>query len=104
MNSQWLTFRILTGCLLIFLFHGCATTPPPKRPDNVCDIFREHADWYEVAAESYKKWGIPIPVMMAILHQESSYVSDAKPPRHDLLMDFPGSLAVFSLWICPGNG
>jgi hypothetical protein len=90
MNSQWLTFKILTGCLVIFLFQGCATTAPPKRLDNVCEIFREHTDWYEDAADSYKRWGIPIPVMMAILHQESRYVSDAKPPRTTCLWIFPG--------------
>jgi len=90
MNSQWLTLKILTGSLMVFLLHGCATTPPPKRLDNVCEIFREHSDWYEDAAESYKRWGIPIPVMMAILHQESKYVSDSKPPRTTCLWIFPG--------------
>ncbi|MDQ1335807.1 MAG: hypothetical protein QG552_2757 [Thermodesulfobacteriota bacterium] len=90
MNSRWLTFKILAGCLLISLLHGCATTAPPKRPDNVCDIFREHTDWYKDAAKSYQRWGIPIPVMMAILHQESRYVSDARPPRTTCLWIFPG--------------
>ena len=90
MNSQWMKLKITAGCLLILLFHGCATTPPPRRPDNICEIFREHREWYEDAAEAYKRWGIPIPVMMAILHQESKYVSDAKPPRTTCLWIFPG--------------
>jgi hypothetical protein len=90
MRFRRLTFKVVTGCLSVSLFHGCATTPPPKRPDNVCEIFREHSGWYEDAAKSYKKWGVPIPVIMAILHQESSYVSDAKPPRTTCLWIFPG--------------
>ena len=81
---------LLAGCLLVLFCHGCASTPPPKRLDNVCEIFREHSEWYEDAAESYEKWGIPIPVMMAILHQESKYVSDARPPRTTCLWIFPG--------------
>ncbi len=81
---------LFAGCLFVLFLHGCASTPPPKRLDNVCEIFREHPEWYEDAAASYKKWGIPIPVMMAILHQESRYVSDAKPPRTTCLWIFPG--------------
>ena len=90
MKLRFSIWRILTGCLLIFLVHGCATTSPPKQPDNLCEIFREHSDWYDDAAGSYRRWGIPVPVMMAILHQESSYVSDAKPPRTTCLWIFPG--------------
>jgi len=81
---------LLAGGLLVFLFHGCAGTPQPKRIDNVCEIFREHSDWYEDAFDSYQRWGIPIPVMMAIMHQESKYVSDARPPRTTCLWIFPG--------------
>ncbi|MFH1953943.1 MAG: hypothetical protein ABIL06_20290 [Pseudomonadota bacterium] len=95
LKTQWFkaSFRkcaLLAGGLLVLLFHGCASTPPPKRIDNICEIFREHSGWYEDAFESYKRWGIPIPVMMAILHQESKYVSDAKPPRTTCLWIFPG--------------
>jgi len=72
------------------LLWGCAAPSPPKRLDNICEIFRENRDWYEDAQNSYKRWGIPIPVMMAILHHESRYVSDAKPPRTTCLWIFPG--------------
>jgi hypothetical protein len=75
--------------MLMLVFHGCATTPP-RQPDNLCEIFREHTGWYDDAAASYERWGIPIPVMMAILHQESKYVSDARPPRTTCLWIFPG--------------
>ena len=89
-KTRYFATLLLAGCLLIFLFHGCAGTPQPKRIDNVCEIFRENSDWYEDAFESYKTWGIPIPVMMAILDQESKYIGDIRPPRTTCLWIFPG--------------
>ncbi len=86
------TLKVCTPALFLFLalFWGCGSPSPPKRLDNICEIFRENRDWYDDARDSYKKWGIPIPVMMAILHHESRYVSDAKPPRTTCLWIFPG--------------
>ena len=81
---------MILAFLTISTFCGCATLTPPSNPDNICEIFRENDDWYEDAADSYERWGIPIPVMMAILHQESKYVGDAKPPRTTCLWIFPG--------------
>ena len=59
---------------------GCATSPP-SNPDNICEIFREKDDWYADAADARDNWGSPIPVMMAIMHQESRFEAKAKPPR-----------------------
>jgi hypothetical protein len=89
-NAKGLICLVLAGWLSAFLVQGCASTPPPRRPDNVCEIFREHSDWYDDAAAAYERWDIPIPVMMAILHQESRYVDDARPPRTTCLWIFPG--------------
>lgn len=69
---------------------ACAAPPPPKNPDNLCRIFRENRDWYDAADDARDRWGVPIPVMMAIMHQESRFVSDAKPPRTTCLFIFPG--------------
>lgn len=82
--------RVIFAFLTFSAFCGCATFAPPSNPDNICEIFRENDEWYEDAADSYERWGIPIPVMMAILHQESKYIGDAKPPRTTCLWIFPG--------------
>lgn len=77
------------ACLLLILFHGCATAPP-KHIHNICEIFRENPKWYRSARESHKRWGTPIPVLMAIIHQESKFEADARPPRGSCLWIFPG--------------
>lgn len=68
---------------------GCASTPP-KYQDNLCHIFDEKDDWYEAAYKAQRRWGSPIPVMMAMMHQESRFVSKAKPPRSKILWVIPG--------------
>ena len=80
-------FLLLFGS---FGMYGCAGNRPPGNLDDICEIFRENPEWYDDAYDSYVRWNIPIPVMMAILHQESRYVGDARPPRGTCLWIFPG--------------
>lgn len=76
--------------LAVIVFTGCAVSPP-KDPDDICSIFEEKPDWYRDAKNSYRKWKIPIPIMMAIVYQESSFYHDALPPRTKLLGFIPWS-------------
>lgn len=83
-------FSLLLFFVTIITLWGCATPDAPRNPDNICEIFREHEEWYDDAARSREKWGIPIWVMMAVMHQESRYVADARPPRTTCLWVLPG--------------
>ena len=67
---------------------GCSSSPP-KNLNNACEIFAQKSDWYEAAYASYKKWGVPVHVQLAIMHQESKFVADAKPPRQTLFWFIP---------------
>ncbi len=80
---MWLTLSIallLTACM----------SSPPKKIHNICHIFDEKDGWYKDAKKASKRWDIPIPVNMAIMRQESSFVSKAKPPRRKILWVIPG--------------
>ena len=79
-------FCLLT---LLLLVTGC-TTSPPKDTNNLCSIFREKDDWYEDAADARENWGSSIPVMMAIMYQESRFVAKARPPRKKIFGFIPG--------------
>ena len=68
---------------------GCATSPP-EQVDNVCDIFREKSGWYSDVKESRARWGVPISVSMAFMHQESRFIATAKPPRKKIFRVIPG--------------
>jgi hypothetical protein len=82
-------FPATVSMLLLLLVGGCATAPP-KNIDNVCSIFRDKRGWYDDARDAHKAWGVPIPVLMAFVHQESRFVARAKPPRRKILGFIPG--------------
>lgn len=79
----------LLGLSCFLLLVSCATTPPPSNVENICRIFQQYPDWYWDAKHTQDKWGIPIPVQMAIIYQESSFNAKARPPRRKLLWVIP---------------
>lgn len=81
-------FKLLM-ILSLFGLGGCATQPRPNNIDNICSIFRQYPQWYADTKHTQKKWGVPIPVQMAIMHQESSFNAQARPPRKWLLGFIP---------------
>ncbi len=84
-------FVVWVLCIVTIYVSGCIGAQHVHRyQDNICEIFREKRAWYRSAHASYRRWGIPIPVMMAIIHQESRFEAKAKPPRTTCLCIFPG--------------
>jgi hypothetical protein len=65
------------------------TSVPPANPENLCAVFQEKQQWYTDANKAGKHWGVPVPVIMAIMYQESHYIEDARPPRVWLLGIIP---------------
>ena len=80
---SWVTMGVAVSLLA-----GCAT-PPPKKQDNLCSIFRENPSWYDDAIDMQEEWGTPINVAMAFVKQESSFRHDARPPKDYLLGFIP---------------
>jgi hypothetical protein len=81
--------QILALPLLAMLLSGCTATRPGN-VDNICSIFFDKDAWYEDAADASDDWRSPIPVMMAIMHQESRFDAAARPPRRKILGFIPG--------------
>lgn len=75
--------------LVLLPVAGCVTSPPTD-VSNICSMFREKSGWYDAAADAEDNWGSPIPVLMAIMHQESRFRAKAKPPRSKILWIIPG--------------
>ena len=68
---------------------SCATRPPAE-PDDICAIFEEKPAWYKDARRAAGRWGVPESVQLALIHQESSFRADARPPRRWFLFVIPG--------------
>jgi hypothetical protein len=82
----------LSRIILLALLLGVSacTTSPPQDVNNICAIFREKDGWYDDAAGARDEWDGAIPVMMAIIYQESRFQADARPPRTRIFGFIPG--------------
>lgn len=78
MQVSWL--QHLSCGVIILLINSCSVNSPPLNKENICALFREKEDWYAATLTTEQKWGVPIPVQMAIMFQESSFIADARPP------------------------
>jgi hypothetical protein len=63
---------------------------PPRNVSDACAIFAEYGDWRPAAQAASRRWGAPLPVLLAIIHQESAFRADARPPRTWYLGFIPG--------------
>ena len=72
------------------LLGGCAASQPPNIAD-VCEIFGDRRSWYKAAMKAEERWGVPTPVNMAFIYQESGFRARAKPARRKFLWVLPGS-------------
>ena len=79
---------LFISALACITLSSCATSPP-KNPENLCEIFREHRGWYFAAKDMRERWGVPIHVPMSMMYQESSFKAGALPPRDYLLGFIP---------------
>lgn len=79
-NYKLISF-ILLGLMGLLLLNSCSVTPP-KNKENLCELFREKPDWFTATHQTYRKWGVPPHVQMAIMFQESSFIADAQPPAN----------------------
>lgn len=80
--------KIPTTLILVLLVSSC-TLFKPKNVNDLCSVLMDE-DWYEASLASQKKWGTPIHVQLAIMHQESKFKHDAQPPRKWYLGFIPG--------------
>jgi len=82
MKSAWLIV------LLPLLLSACVASQPTNT-SNVCHMFEERRAWYRAAERTEERWGVPVPVTMAFIYQESTFQARARPARTRLLGFIP---------------
>ena len=84
------TIKIIFLCVaLVGGLSGCMPPPPPADVSNICHVFKQYPNWYRHAKSVERRWRVPVPVQMAIVHQESKFDGYARPPRTKLLWVIP---------------
>lgn len=79
------------GTLLVLLFLAACGGPksPPKDLDNACSIVEQRPAYLRAMRNTQRKWGVPISVQMATIHQESKFDGDARTPHQYALGVIP---------------
>ena len=81
-----------TPVFLVVFLVACATTPP-RNQDNACKLLAEKPGWYDAVSDATERWNVSEGSILAVIKQESSFISNAKPPRIKILRIFPGPRA-----------
>jgi hypothetical protein len=69
--------------LLMFLAScgGGSSYSAPRQLDDACAIVRERPQYLRAMQATERRWGIPVHVQMATIHQESKFVGNARTPH-----------------------
>lgn len=74
--------RVLRAFLLILLVASCGAPggKAPRNLDDACSILEQRPSYARAFRATERKWGVPMHVQMATIHQESKFVSNARTP------------------------
>ncbi|MBT9247202.1 lytic transglycosylase [Gemmobacter fulvus] len=84
--------RLLRASILLLLLASCGgggRFSAPRNLDDACAILRERPEYYRAMKATERRWGIPIHVQMATIHQESKFIGNAQTPHRFALGIIP---------------
>ncbi|MDG1936995.1 MAG: transglycosylase SLT domain-containing protein [Paracoccaceae bacterium] len=77
---------------MTFLIGSCgilSSGSAPRNLDDACSILQQRPHFHKAFKSTEKRWGVPVNVQMAIIHQESRFRSNAKTPMRYFLGIIP---------------
>ena len=82
--------KLAVGAMVLGTLMACSGGGnPPRDPENACSIFKERPHYQQALKASERKWGVAIPVQMALIYQESTFRATARPPKRYVLFIIP---------------
>ena len=75
--------------LLVASCGGGGGGTPPRNIENACALVRERPAYLQAMRATERRWGVPIHVQMAAIHQESKFVGNARTPHQYALGIIP---------------
>lgn len=86
-GRRWMCFTL--AAVVVIGLSACIDAPP-RRPDDICDVFRDYPRWYKVATNVSQQRGVPLTTLLAFVYRESRFIADARPPRRRYFGFIPG--------------
>ena len=85
--------RFLRASILLLLLASCGggggKFSAPRNLDDACALLRERPEYYRAMKATERRWGVPVHVQMATIHQESKFIGNAKTPHRYVLGIIP---------------
>ncbi len=76
-----MALRIVAVLLLVAACGGNRQFSAPRSLDDACGLAAERPRYYAAMLRTERRWSIPVPVQMAIIHAESRFIGDARTPH-----------------------
>ncbi len=75
--------RLLRASILLLVLASCGggNFSAPRDLESACAIVAERPQYYRAMKATERRWGIPVHVQMATIHQESKFIGNAKTPH-----------------------
>jgi len=83
--------RPFRALVLVLFAAGCGggNFSAPRNLDNACALADERPAYLRAMQDTEARWGVPVAVQMATLHQESRFVGNARTPHRYALGIIP---------------
>lgn len=83
--------RSLLALAAIAILSSCGAAPrtAPRDLENACAIVAERPNYFSAMRRAERRWGVPVPVQMAVIHQESKFIGNARTPHQFALGVIP---------------
>lgn len=85
--------RLLRASILLLMLAACGggggNYSAPRNLDNACSIIQERPRYFSAMKATQNKWGVPVYVQMATIHQESKFIGNARTPHEYALGIIP---------------
>ncbi len=83
--------RPFRAIVLTFLVSACGSSQysAPRNLDNACSIVKERPAYLAAMQKTENRWGVPVPVQMATIYQESKFIGNARTPHQFALGVIP---------------
>lgn len=79
--SRYVKRIVIVAMFGLAMSCGDPNGPAPKKQDDACAILKQRPGWYDDMKRAETKWGVPVPVQMAIIWKESSFRPRARPRK-----------------------
>ena len=84
--------RFLRAAMLLMFLASCGgggNFSAPRQLDDACAIVRERPQYLRAMERTERRWGVPVHVQMATIHQESKFIGNARTPHRFALGVIP---------------